>query len=69
MTQTYQKITELENIEDKKHDSTTKDTADDLLGDLNPRYFEEAPSLDDAKQRAYTVHINVGSKFNFFNAF
>ncbi|MFW9894471.1 MAG: hypothetical protein ACFFD7_01545 [Candidatus Thorarchaeota archaeon] len=39
------------------------------LGELNPKYFEEAVKLEEAKERIIASDIYVGSKFNLFNAF
>ncbi|MHA2037651.1 MAG: hypothetical protein ACW98X_14535 [Promethearchaeota archaeon] len=39
------------------------------LGDLNPRYFEEASHLKEAKERIRASDIYAGSKFNLFSAF
>jgi hypothetical protein len=42
---------------------------DELLGDLNPKYFEEAVHLEEAMERIRASDIYAGSKFNFFSAF
>ena len=43
--------------------------ADEILGDLNPKYFEEAINLEEAKERIKGSDIYAGSKFNFFSVF
>ena len=46
-----------------------EDELNNLLGELNPRYFEETHTPVEAKERIYTLDINVGSKFDFFSVF
>jgi hypothetical protein len=62
MTQAYKKImnmniSEIEEIEHPKIEAQNESEADELLGDLNPRYFEEVYNLDGAKQRAYSKQV------------
>ena len=61
MTQIYEKVIV------KK--SKKIEEADEILGDLNPKYFEEAIKLGEAKERIEASDIYAGSKFNFFSAF
>lgn len=49
----YHFLFEIEEIEELKAQESKESEADELLGDLNPRYFEEAYSLDEAKQKIY----------------
>ncbi|MFW9784051.1 MAG: hypothetical protein ACFFFB_17335 [Candidatus Heimdallarchaeota archaeon] len=42
---------------------------DDLLGDLNPRYFEEINSLEDAKNKAYSLEVNIPTNNSFFGGY
>ena len=63
MTQAYENIMEMKSIEVEviEHPEVKKSAeteVDELLGDLNPRYFEENYTLDEAKQRAYSKHYN-----------
>jgi len=71
MTQTLEKLTVLKSPEVEEIDVQIahEDDVDELLGDLNPRYFEEIITLKEAKERAYASDINVGSKLNFFSAY
>ncbi|MFX0029361.1 MAG: hypothetical protein ACFE8B_09135 [Candidatus Hermodarchaeota archaeon] len=71
MTQTYQKTKGLDIIEVEKYNVQifNGDQMDKLLGELNPKYFEESHTLSEAKQRIHTINISVGSKFDFFSAF
>ncbi|MHA2006190.1 MAG: hypothetical protein ACXABO_01275 [Promethearchaeota archaeon] len=54
MTQAYENITEMEipevEVVEKAHNESE---VDELLGDLNPRYFEEAYSFDEAQQKIF----------------
>ena len=65
MTQTYQKIIIVESREIEEQTSIENEM-DELLGDLNPRYFEEGISFKEAKER---IQASVGSKFDFFSVF
>ncbi len=61
MTQAYEKITEMYSLEVEEIEmpkAQEESEVDELLGDLNPRYFEENYTLDEAKQRAYSKHYN-----------
>jgi hypothetical protein len=42
---------------------------DEVLGDLNPNYFEEAIHLKEAKERIKASNIYAGSKFDIFSIF
>ena len=65
MTQIYEKVLvkKVEKIEE------TECQDDELLGDLNPKYFEEAIHLEEAKERIYSSDIYAGSNFNYFSTF
>ncbi len=71
MTQTYEKaiIITIPEVEEQEVQTPMESKADELLGDLNPRYYEESVSFKDAKQHIIASDINAGSKFNFFSAF
>ena len=71
MTQAYEEVMEMRSIEvdEIKHTEVKENEVDELLGDLNPRYFEEIFHLKEAKQRIYSSSTYAGSKFNIFNAF
>jgi len=71
MTQTYQKIIILKSheVEEPEVQTPIENEMDELLGDLNPRYFEETTPFKEAIERVYSSDINVGSKFNFFSVF
>ena len=63
MTQAYEEVKEIkslevEEIEHPEVKESMESEVDELLGDLNPRYYEEAISLNEAKDKIY-------SSFNF----
>jgi hypothetical protein len=58
MVQIYEKAMEKKSSEIEQNE---------ILGDLNPRYFEEAINLKEAKNRAYASAINpIGDVFRAF---
>jgi hypothetical protein len=71
MTQTYEKtiIISFPEVEEQEIQAPMESEADELLGDLNPQYYEESISFKNAKQRIIASDINAGSKFNFFSTF
>lgn len=71
MTQTYKKtiIMTIPEVEEQEVQAPVENKVDDLLGDLNPQYYEESHSFEDAKQRIHASDIDAGSKFNFFSVF
>jgi hypothetical protein len=74
MTQTYKKSLVIKNpkVEEIEHpevQTPIENEVDDLLGDLNPKYFEEIISLKDAKEQIYASEVNFSSKFNIFRPY
>lgn len=70
MTQTYEKVMEIEiEIETPEVETPIESEVDELLGALNPRYFEEAMTLEDAQQKINTSDISFSSKFNVFTTY
>lgn len=65
MTQIYEKVI----VKKSKKIEETENQVDESLGDLNPKYFEEAIHLEEAKERIEASDIYAGSKFNFFSVF
>ena len=63
MTQIYEEVMV------KKSKKIEKTEVDETLGDLNPKYFEEAINLKEAKERIRASDIYAGSKFNLFSTF
>ena len=60
---------EVKEIAKIKVKESTKSEVDELLGDLNPRYFEEVLNLKEAKQKIYSSSIRAGSNYNIFNPY
>jgi hypothetical protein len=60
MTQTYEKVIE------KK---TTKIEQTEQLGDLNPRYFEEGMSPENALEKVHASAANFSAKYNAFRPY
>jgi len=65
MTQIYEKVI----VKKSKKIEETENQVDELIGDLNPKYFEEGSYLEEAKERIKASDIYAGFKFNFFSAF
>ena len=64
MTQAYKNVVEIKNLEIEDIELQI----DELLRNLNPRYFEERITLKEKQERSYASGMDVGSKFNFFSA-
>ena len=74
MTQAYEKVVEMnsmevEEIENPEVKKSAESEVDELLGDLNPRFFEEALSWEEAKEQIHTSDIAFSSNFNVFRNF
>ena len=70
MTQAYENVMEIEiEFEQPEVEAPIESEMDELLGDLNPRYFEEAMTLDEARQKAYTSDVSMSSNFNVFTTY
>ena len=57
MTQTYGRIIEIE-VEQTEVQISKERKMDELLGDLNPRYFEEAMTPENALDKVYSTKIS-----------
>ncbi len=68
MTQAYEKVMEMESIEveEIEQSEVQENEVDELLGDLNPRYFEEAIPLNRAKERIYAAKSYSNFSFNAY---
>ena len=71
MTQAYEEVMEMktlevDEIEQPEVQKSMESEVDDLLGDLNPRYFEEAMSMDEAKEQ---IHAAKAYSNNIFNTY
>ena len=71
MTQAYENIMEMNSIEVEviEHPEVKKSAeteVDELLGDLNPRYFEEVIPLNEAKNRIHAAKNYSNYSFNAY---
>ncbi|MBY8984559.1 MAG: hypothetical protein KGD65_05820 [Candidatus Lokiarchaeota archaeon] len=66
MTQAYEEVMEMKSIEVEEivQPEVQENEVDELLGDLNPRYFEEATSLNKTKDRIYSAKAHSDNIFN-----
>jgi hypothetical protein len=70
MTQAYEKVMEIIiEIEEYEVEAPIESEVDELLGDLNPRYFEEVMTLDEARQKAHLSDVSISSNLNFFTPY
>ena len=68
MTQVYEEVMEMKSIEVEaiEHPKVQEMEADELIGDLNPRYFEEVISLNGAKDRIHSAKAYSNFSFNTY---
>jgi hypothetical protein len=45
------------------------ETPEEILGDLNPRYFEEDMTLENALEKVHSSAMNFSAKYNAFRPF
>jgi len=67
MIKLYEIVLELESFEIEE--ITQENKPDEILGDLNPKYFEEVIMLKDAKNMIFSHLGTNGSLFNILNAY
>ncbi len=60
MTQAYENVMEMEGpkVEQIESQISEESKMDELLGDLNPRYFEEAMAPENALDKVYSTKIS-----------
>ena len=60
MTQAYEKVVEMEipEVEQSEVQISEESKMDELLGDLNPRYFEEAMAPENALDKVHAARIS-----------
>ncbi|MBY8989680.1 MAG: hypothetical protein KGD58_02915 [Candidatus Lokiarchaeota archaeon] len=58
MTQVYEKVMEVPEVEKIKVEISEESKMDELLGDLNPRYFEEVMAPENALDKAHAARIS-----------
>jgi len=71
MTQAYEEVMEMktlevDEIETPEVQKSMESEVDDLLGDLNPRYFEEAIPMNEAKEQIYAAQSYSNYSFNTY---
>jgi len=68
MTQAYEEVMEMKviEVEEIEHPEVQENEVDELLGDLNPRYYEEAISMNEAKDRIYSAKAYSDNIFNTY---
>jgi hypothetical protein len=68
MTQAYEEVMEMNTPEVEKIESpkVQENKVDELLGDLNPKYYEEAMSMNEAKDRIYSAKAYSNNIFNTY---
>ena len=68
MTQAYEEVMEMKSFEVEviEHPEVQENKVDELLGDLNPRYFEEAIPMNEAKDRIYAAQSYSNFSFNTY---
>jgi hypothetical protein len=69
MTQAYEKVMEIVEVEEIKTPEVQKapeNKTDELLGDLNPRYFEEAIKMNEAKEQIHSAKAYSNMSFNTY---
>ena len=71
MTQAYEEVMEMksievEEIEKPEVQESMESEVDELLGDLNPRYYEEAMSMDEAQERIHSAQAYSNNIFNTY---
>lgn len=67
MIQLYENVLELENFDIEE--ISQENELDELLGDLNPRYFEKVIKLKDAKNMIFSQSGINSSLFNILSAY
>ena len=60
MTQAYENVIEMEGLKVEQIESQISEESkmDELLGDLNPRYFEETMNPENALDKVYSTKIS-----------
>ena len=71
MTQAYEEVMEMkslevEEIETPEVQKSIESEVDELLGDLNSRYYEEAIPLNEAKDRIHSAQTYSNFSFNTY---
>ena len=68
MTQAYEEVMEMKTleVEEIKSPKVQENEVDELIGDLNPRYYEEAITMNEAKDRIHSAKAYSNNIFNTY---
>jgi hypothetical protein len=68
MTQAYEEVMEMKTpeVEEIESPEVQENEVDELIGDLNPRYYEEAISMNEAKDRIHSAKAYSSYSFNTY---
>jgi len=68
MTQAYEEVMEMKSFEVEiiEHPEVQENEVDELLGDLNPRYYEEVISMNEAKDQIHSAQSYSNFSFNTY---
>ena len=68
MTQAYEETMEMNTpeVEEIESPKVQENKVDELLGDLNPRYYEEAMSMNEAKDQIHSAKAYSNNIFNTY---
>ena len=68
MTQAYEETMEMKTpeVEEIKSPKVQENEVDELIGDLNPRYYEEAITINEAKNRIHSAKAYSNNIFNTY---
>ncbi len=69
MTQTYEKVLEMKSPKIEQVEIPIESELDELVGDLNPRYFEEGTTLENALENVYSSDIYSNNRYNIFRSY
>jgi hypothetical protein len=66
MTQAYEEVMEMNTpeVEEIESPKVQENEVDELLGDLNPRFYEEAMSMNEAKDQIHSAKAYSNYSFN-----
>ena len=68
MTQAYEEVMEMNTpeVEEIESPKVQENKVDELLGDLNPKYFEEVISMSETKDRIHSAKAYSNYSFNTY---
>jgi len=68
MTQAYEEVMEMKSFEVEviEHPEVQENKVDELLGDLNPRYYEETISMNEVNDQIHSAKAYSNYSFNTY---